>query len=237
MRSTGEAIETALRRAGISLDLPVQRALSTHLEMVIAANMTMSLTSVVDPDRAAWVHVVDALLGLPLVAAAHDGPMCDLGSGAGYPGIPLCISSRRRTTLVESTGKKASFLRQLIEVLALDAEVLAERAEKVGSDRRGQFAAVTVRALSALPSVLELAAPLLAPGGRVIAYKGRPEEAEIDRGDKVAALLGLRRVGEERLALAGAADAQRMLFVYERTGDARVALPRREGLAQHSPLA
>jgi 16S rRNA (guanine527-N7)-methyltransferase len=230
-------IATALAEAHIEVSTEALSAVARHLEMVTAANLTMNLTSVTEPRQAAWIHVVDSLLGLPVVTGGPDGELCDLGSGAGFPGIPLCASSQRRTVLVESTGKKAAFLRTVVEALGLPATVLPLRAEQVGAEHAGRFAVVTARALSALPSVLELGAPLLAQGGLLIVYKGAPDEREVGRGERAAALLGLRKREESRFTLAGAEAAQRTLFVYERVGPSKVALPRRDGLAQHSPLA
>jgi 16S rRNA (guanine527-N7)-methyltransferase len=223
---------------GVSLSADQVAALSAHLEMVLAENRQLNLTAVTEPEQAVWLHVVDSLLGLPMVQGAPAGPLCDLGSGAGYPGLALCIASGRHTTLVESVGKKARFLSAAIAATGADAEVLAERAEQIGRTRGGTYAVVTVRAVSALPSILELAAPLLIPRGTAICYKGSPESDEVARGDKAAAMVGLERVQVEHTTLGEAVGSpSRTLFVYERTGDPHVALPRREGVAQHSPLA
>ena len=237
MPTTTESVADALTTADIPVDAVEVGALARHLDMVIAANTTMNLTSVSDPERAAWVHVVDSLLPLDYVTRAPGGPLCDLGSGAGYPGIPLAIVCGRHTVLVESTSKKAAFLATVVDDLGLDAQVLSQRGEKVGAERAGEFAVVTARALSSLPSVVELAAPLLLTGGRLVAYRGVHDESELARGDRAAELVGLERTETGTALLIGSDDAQRTFVVYERRGRLKMALPRREGLAQHAPLA
>jgi 16S rRNA (guanine527-N7)-methyltransferase len=237
MTPTEELVHRALQSALLVVDERAAEALASHLDLVIEANQTMNLTSIHEPARGVWLHIVDSLLGVAILDSAPEGRLCDLGSGAGFPGIPLALVTSRSTVLVESIGKKAAFLRETVEALGLDAEVVQARAEQVARDRAGRFAVVTARALSALPSVLELAAPLLEARGRVVAYKGDPDAREIARGDAAAERLGLRRVRETRFTLGGGEPAKRLLIEYQRVGEPTIRLPRREGLAQHSPLA
>lgn len=229
-----------IRRALASLQVVATEsqvdALHAHASMMLDANAVHNLTRITDAHDVAFLHVADSLTALPVLSAAQPGPFADLGSGAGYPGVPLAIMSGRCGTLVESRAKKAAFLQDVARVIGLDLQVLPERAEEAARGHAGAFSVVTARALSSLPSIVELAAPLLAPGGVFIAMKGGPAGEELEAGDRVARMVGLERSSAEAFLLP-VALVRRTLVCYRRTGDARIALPRRPGMAQRSPLA
>lgn len=211
-------------------------ALERHLSMVLERNKVMNLTAIRERDDGLVLHIADSLLALGEVNDAPPGPLVDLGSGGGYPAIPLCIATGRSTTMVESVRKKAEFLREVASELGLPCEVSADRAEDVGRSHPGAFAVVTARALTALPSLVELAAPLLSMGGRLIAYKGDLGQDESARGRAAARLCGLRESHTSEMTLPERGD-RRVLVVYERVGRPTLSLPRRVGLAQSKPLA
>jgi 16S rRNA (guanine527-N7)-methyltransferase len=209
--------------------------LLAHAEAVIAANETMNLTTIA-PEDYAGLHILDSLSALPQLLAAPRGIFADLGSGAGFPGIPLAIATGREVHLVESVRKKAAFLTRVCAELRLEATVHPIRAEELAPLRAGAYSAVVARALSSLPSLVELAAPLLGRDGVLICLKGAPEEAELKRGDAAAAICGLVREHTESVTVPFVAG-QRTIVVYRKTQPARVRLPRRIGLAQRQPLA
>ena len=230
-------IAEAVASAQIALSATAVRGLAAHLSMVLAVNATMNITAVTDPQLAVWAHVVDSLLGLPEVLGAPAGRMADLGSGAGYPGVPLAIATCRQVTLVESVKKKARFLESVVERLELDAEVKGERAESLAAQELCGFTVVTARAVSSLPSLVELAAPLLAEGGVLVAYKGSPSPEEVARGDRVAESIGMGPAAVRETVLPGPDPATRTLVSYVRTSTGKIRLPRRPGMAQRHPLA
>jgi 16S rRNA (guanine527-N7)-methyltransferase len=195
----------------------------------------MNLTSI-DAADAVALHVLDSLTALRALQAAPMGPFADLGSGPGYPGIPLSIVSGRAVALVESVKKKASFLERVIGDLRLEATVHPIRAEELALEMPGRFSAVTARALSSLPALVELATPLLAPGGVLICMKARLDDEELRRGDLAGALCGLQRESIDRVSVPGI-DVERTIVTYRRSSLSRVRLPRRPGMAQRQPLA
>ncbi len=231
-----DQIAFAAGALGVSLEEEALDAIVLHAGMMLAANAERNLTRITGEKEIAFLHVADSLTALARLARAPSGPFADIGSGAGYPGIPLAVVSHRRAALLEATGKKASFLRDVVDVLGIDAEVLAERAEEVAHTQPSAFAAVTARALAPLPSLVELAAPLLAPGGLLIALKGEPSEDELSAGDAVAEIVGLARASSESFTLPGI-DVRRTIVCYRREGRSRIQLPRRPGMAQRRPLA
>lgn len=230
-----DEISTGLRSMGIVAEESQIDSLCRHIESVYLTNKELNLTAIDEP-QAASLHVLDCAAAAPFLNEAPQGEFADLGSGAGFPGVTLSILTGRTASLVESVRKKAAFLERIVGELCLKATVHPIRAEELAQMRPAAYAAVTARALSALPSLVELAAPLLIDGGRLICLKGRPAPDEIERGDRVAALVGMRRVEMSECSVPGV-DGARVIVVYERTGKARVTLPRRNGMAQRQPLA
>ena len=210
-------------------------ALERHLHLVAAANSAFNLTAI-PAEESVRLHLLDSVTALPFLTAAPGGQFADLGSGAGFPGIPLAVLSGRHVTLVESVKKKATFLESTISELRLEATVQGVRAEELADECAGAYSAVTARAVSSLPSLVELAAPLLIEGGVLICLKGAPDETELTRGDLVARRCGMVRVGATRVEVPGV-EARRTIVVYRRSGSSAVSLPRRNGMAQRQPLA
>lgn len=236
------AIEDAVRelmelceRGGVKITQDSAEAMFRHTTLVYETNSHTNLTRVPETD-APSLHVLDSLTGLATMEAGPEGPWLDIGSGAGYPGVPLAIISERHVDLLESVGRKARFLEHVARELRLDATVRQSRAEDAANETPGHYAAISARAVAELPALVELASPLLMVGGRLVCWKGEPSKEEVERGDKVASRTGMRRVSTERVQLPGV-DAQRVLVSYERAGAASVKLPRRVGLAQSKPLA
>lgn len=220
---------------GVAITVAQAASLAAHLDLVAEANASFNLTAVPIQDYVP-LHVLDSVVALPFLSSAPEGEFVDLGSGAGFPGVPLAILSGRPVTFVESVKKKAGFLERVVATLCLKATVQGIRAEELGLVRRASFAAVTARAVSSLPSLVELAAPLLVDGGLLICLKGAPDESEIARGDSVGKRCGMTRV-ETAPVTVPRVDATRTIVVYRRQGPMRLALPRRNGLAQRQPLA
>lgn len=228
-----QEIESALRDVGI---VPTRRQLALlarHAEMVLVANRYFNLTRITAPEEFVRLHIVDSLL--PWLYVQPSTPCVDLGSGAGFPGIPLAIVHGMTTALCESVGKKAAFLESCVKKLGIACTVVHGRAEELGATRpRAQL--VVARAVASLPALVELASPLLDTGGRLIALKGDPEVTEIERGDAVASNCGMQRTETVSYVLPGGVE-RRTLVSYARTGETRIRLPRRVGLAQRQPLA
>jgi len=128
-----------------------------------------------------WPRHIDDSLQLMKFVRDTDRAVIDLGSGGGFPAIPMAIASRgteRRFTLIEPIAKKAAFLRTVARELALPVTVMAQRAEEV--DSRETADVVTSRALAALPQLLGLCAPFTAAAGRLLLPKGRNYREELD---------------------------------------------------------
>jgi 16S rRNA (guanine527-N7)-methyltransferase len=211
------------------------RILAAHVRMVYEAGRTMNLTTVPLLD-AAEVHVVDSLLGLAAMERGGEGAWADLGSGAGFPGIPLAVAGERRVDLIESVRKKAEFLSTVVRELCLDVAVRGCRAEEAAQASRESYAAVSARAVGQLSELLELASPLLRVGGVLVAWKGQPQSDELSRAMRVARLTGMALEGTIEYELPRS-EAHRCLIVFRKERTSSPKLPRRPGMARSKPLA
>lgn len=218
-------------------ELPLGRSpLFVRLLELLAAEPS-SVTSVRDPEEAVEIHVADSLTGLLAPPVRSARRIADLGSGGGLPGLVLAIGlPDADVTLIESVGGKAGFIESTARELGLgNVEVLPVRAEEAQADTG--FDVVTARALGPLPLVLEYAAPLLAPGGSAVAWKGAQDETEAAAGRVAAAELGLSEpvwLPVEEGEVRGA--RVRHLVTSEKVSPTPVRYPRRPGAARKRPL-
>lgn len=208
-----------------------------YLDLVLEVNKTINLTRITDRSEAEILHLEDSLVGLEEVNAAPAGLYGDLGSGGGFPGVPLALATGRDTVLVDSVKKKMAVVGQLIDQLGLSNQIATcdDRIEDLALDRPGSFSVLTARALSRLVSLLELASPLLIKGGRLVCYKAQVADDELSEALAVQDLLGMKLISERKTLLSDGQTA-RTILVFEKTGRARLKLPRRVGAAQKAPL-
>jgi 16S rRNA (guanine527-N7)-methyltransferase len=193
-------------------------------------------TAVHDPIRIWQDHVADSLVALELAPVRHASLIADLGSGAGLPGLPLAIARpEAQFWLVESNQRKADFIARAARDCGLgNVGVVAVRAEEWAGGR-GVCELVTVRALAALPVAAEYAAPLLKPGGALLAWRGRRDPEEERAAGEAAAELGLQIEAPRRVEpYSGAANRHLQLMV--KVGPTPTRFPRRPGMARKRPL-
>ena len=163
--------------ATLGLDPALSGPLLDYLALLQRWNATYNLTAVREPRQMVTLHLLDSLA----IAAHTDriARLADLGTGPGLPGIPLAIAQpAMQVTLVESSGKKARFLREAVRQLGLgNARVAESRAEAL--DEPGAYDAITARALATLAQIIAVGGHLVAPGGRLLAMKGQRPDAEL----------------------------------------------------------
>lgn len=194
-----------------------------------------------DLDRILLDHVLDSLscfLHEPLWEARR---LADVGSGGGLPGIPInIVRPDLRTTLIESTGKKADFLGQAAQQLAPGGlDVVNARVEDVGRSRgqRGVYGIVTTRAVARLSVVAEYCVPLLEVGGQAVAMKAGLEGEEFEEGRRATGALGARVAGVEPVAmLPEVGDKKRNLVILEKVRETPARYPRKAGMVTKRPL-
>lgn len=208
--------------------------LQRHLELVLEANKKTNITRISSWDEGMVLHVQDSLLGLEELSEAPDGWYADIGTGAGYPGIPLAIETGRKTLLVDSVGKKTAIPDSFIGELGLDqVSTYTGRIEDLAREHPYEFTAITARALAQLSVLMELAAPLLQLGGRLICYKANLKPSELDHALSLQDTVGLKLVSDRSFVLD---DYQRRIVTFEKVKRESIQLPRKTGLAQKRPL-
>ena len=189
-------LDAGLATLGLAdLTEPARTAVADHLRLLLAWNTAINLTAIRDPTEAARRHVLDSLTAIPILRERGIDALLDLGSGGGFPGLPLAaVLPARRALLVESVAKKARFLEVAAAAIGLAGrvETFAGRAEELAADRRHRerWPAVVVRALGGLTELAELGLPLLAPNGVLIAWKRRGVTAELVGAEHAIEILG-----------------------------------------------
>lgn len=203
-----------------------------YYELLIDWNARMNLTAITEPDEVVSKHFIDSLAAMPYLA---DGTKAaDVGTGAGFPSIPLLIMRPDlRLTLVDSLQKRVTFLNEVCKTLGLRAECVHARAEDFGRDPnyRASFDAVLSRAVASLPTLLELTVPLLRVGGKAYCYKG--DVGEELKSAKSA--LHLLHCSAEVVPVEADYGA-RTLVICTKNAPTPAAYPRKAGMPSKKPL-
>lgn len=206
-----------VRRLGLALsDAQLEQFLTYRTEL-LDWNTRMNLTAITNPEEVLLKHFLDSLTLLPLI----DRPrlrLLDIGTGAGFPGLPLkIVRPHWSVTLLEATGKKVTFVNHVIDTLRLaDVVAVHGRAEELAHkpEYRAKFDVVTARAVAAIPTLLEYAAPYCRVGGLIIFPKKGNLTDELAQGKHAAKIVGSVFKAEKTLSLPDLPD-ERSLFVWE----------------------
>jgi 16S rRNA (guanine527-N7)-methyltransferase len=193
-------------------------------------------TAIRDPEQAARTHVADSLTALELAPVRAAGRIVDIGSGAGFPGVPLAIAlPSAEVKLLESQRRRCEFLQRACAAAEVEnATVICARAEEWRAGASGHDL-VVARAVAAQPVVLEYGAPLLRLGGSLVDWRGRRSAAEEALALRAAEELGLERAEIRRvMPFQDARDHHLHLFV--KIAETPARFPRRAGLARKRPL-
>lgn len=206
-----------------------------HLDLVLQANKIHNLTTITDPQEAKIMHIEDSLAALEEIVSLNIERILDMGTGAGYPGIPLAIATNKETYLIESVRKKADCLNSFINKLELNNKifVINDRIENFSQTEK-KFDLITARALSSLSSLLELACPMLSLGSYLLLYKGLNIEEELKASNPVKEKLGYKLISTREYKLQN--GISHSLLLYKKISKETIKLPRRVGLAQKKPL-
>jgi 16S rRNA (guanine527-N7)-methyltransferase len=202
----------------------------------VLAGDPLAPTTIRDPAQVLDDHLADSLVALELEEMRAASSIVDLGSGAGIPGLPLAIALPHTTfVLVESAARKCAFIERAAGATGItNVGVVHARAESWG-DGLGRFEMATARALARLDVVVEYAAPLLRPGGTLVAWRGQRDPEAEAAGARAAALLGLEPV--DVLAVQPYPAARnRHLTLMRKVKETPAGFPRRAGMASKRPL-
>ncbi len=227
------------KEAGFNFSEEQLDQFNTYYEMLVETNKTLNLTALTEPEDVAVKHVIDSLM-------AYDEKLfpgktlVDVGTGAGFPGIPLKIYCPTiKVVLMDSLAKRLKFLESVIETLGLkDITCQHFRAEDAGKNKnhREKYDLVTARAVARLSVLSEYCMPLVKQGGYFIALKGSKYQEEIDAGKKAVQILGGKLISAQEIKLPGLDDG-RALVKIKKVAPTPSKYPRKAGLPDKEPLS
>lgn len=210
--------------------------INEYLKKILEINKSINLTRITDIHQAKILHIEDSLSVLPEINESIEGLYGDLGTGGGFPGVPIAIATNRNTVLVDSVSKKISAIRTVINDLDINnIETYDNRIEELALDKPSEFSCLTARALSQLPSLIELAAPLLKMNGSLICLKAKYDKDELEHSLKIQKKIGMKFIKERNFYLSDG-ETYRSVLVFQKISEPKIKLPRKIGIAQRKPL-
>jgi 16S rRNA (guanine527-N7)-methyltransferase len=224
---------------GIALNPQQLVALSRYESELALWNAKYNLTAISDPENVRVKHFLDSLSAYLAMRGSVMARVIDIGTGAGFPGLPLKILCPSiKLTLVESVGKKADFCRHVVELLELEGvEVIQVRAETLGQriEHRELYDWALARAVAVLPVLLEYLLPLVKVGGKILAMKGGSAPVEAHSSDRAIQMLGGHLHQLMPVTLPGVVE-ERYLVVVDKIAATPEKYPRRAGIPAKRPL-
>ena len=220
----------------LGLDKSRIPALEQFSAFMLERNQVMNLTAITEPKDVAALHLLDSLALIP-AAGLEAEQIVDVGTGAGFPGMPLAIvRPSLRVTLLDSLGKRVDFLKETCKTLKLDnTECVHARAEEFAGAQREIFDAAVSRAVAALPVLCELSLPLVRVGGRMLAMKSSHTEEEIRQAESVVRILGGRLEWVKDYTIPTTDVVHRVICI-QKVSPTPKKYPRRFALIKKSPL-
>ena len=228
-----QTLSDGLPRLGLSLEDGVQNTLCAFGAAVVEQNKVMNLTAITEPEQVAKLHLLDSITLLTL-EDLRGKRMIDVGCGAGFPGVPVKIACPEvQLTLLDSLGKRMNWLQSVLPTLGVDAECVTARAEEAVADRREQYDIATSRAVARLNILLELTAPYVKVGGKVLAMKGTAAHEELAEAKNAISKLGLQL---ERVAEFPVDGTAHTVIVLKKVAPTPARYPRRFAKIKQEPL-
>lgn len=210
-----------------------------YYELLVEWNEKMNLTAITGPQEVAVKHMIDSLTAYDPALFVGDVSMIDVGTGAGFPGLPLKIFCPSvRLTLMDSLNKRVKFLQTVVDELGLQqVECVHARAEEGARNKkyRERFDLAVSRAVARLPVLCEYCLPFVRCGGHFLALKGRDYEAEEREAEKAVRILGGGKMESRMVRLPGLED-KRAVIVIEKAKPTPKSYPRKAGTPAKNPL-
>lgn len=239
-------LQAGAQELGIPLSEQQVQQFDEYQRLLVEWNDRFNLTAITGYEEVQIKHFLDSLAGLPVLANALGGArvtaplrLCDVGTGAGFPGIPLrIVLPELRLTLMDGTAKKIGFLGTVCRELGLHGVTFVQgRAEELGqqAEWRAQFDVVTARAVAQLNTLVEYLLPLVRRDGYAMIYKGSNVAQEVSEAQKAIALLG-GEVTSVALVTVPHLEESRHVVLIHKIRATPVQYPRGQGLPRKSPL-
>ncbi len=224
---------------GATLTAHQSTALEIYAQELLVWNQRYSLTAIRDLKQVRIKHILDSLSAHLVMRNTPIETVVDVGTGAGFPGIPLKIFwPHLQLTLIESVGKKSRFCEHIVEKLSLEnVKIVRDRAEILGAqaEYREQYDWAVARAVAHMPVLMEYLLPFVRVGGRVLAMKGETGPTEVHAAENALRLLGGKLEQITAVVLPGVVE-ERYLVVINKTASTPEKYPRRAGIPSKRPL-
>lgn len=218
---------------GLSLEEQKLDTLCAFGAAVVEQNKVMNLTAITQPEQVAKLHLLDSLSLLTL-EDLKGKTVIDVGCGAGFPGVPVKIACpEMKLTLLDSLGKRMQWLETVLPTLGVAAECVTARAEEAVATRRERYDIATSRAVARLNILLELTAPYVKVGGKVLAMKGMAAEEELNEAKNAIKKLGLQVEKVAQFPMDGTAHT---VIVLKKVAPTPAQYPRRFAKIKQNPL-
>lgn len=212
--------------------------LCRHLELVIEKNKETNLTRIDTMQDGIFLHIIDSLICFSALDSISPGShILDLGTGGGFPGIPLSIMLDADVTLLDSVRRKAAAVEDFILQLDLSSRcsVICARAEELAVTSADSFGIIVARAVAETNILIEYASPLLMMGGTLCAWKAHISEDELAAAERAAAICSMKIVSRETYELPHEYGHREIIYI-RKEDEPSISLPRRNGMAAKRPL-
>jgi len=233
-----ERVKNGAEQMGIALDETACKRFATYYDMLVEGNKVMNLTAVLEPDEAVDRHFLDCIAPVAKGLLPEGIKIVDVGTGAGFPGLPLLIARPDiKITLVDALNKRLNFIRSVLDELGLEAEIVHLRAEDFSRkpEYREQYDMAVARAVASVSPLMEYLLPCVKRGGAAMCWKGPDIVQEADAARKAIFLLG----GKARQPIGYEVpnrDWQHNLFIVDKVSNTPKTYPRKAGTPSKNPL-
>ncbi|MBQ9167777.1 MAG: 16S rRNA (guanine(527)-N(7))-methyltransferase RsmG [Oscillospiraceae bacterium] len=228
-----QALTEGLPQLGLDLPEETKETLCRFGNAVIRQNEVMNLTAITEPVQVAKLHLLDSLSVLKC-ADLQGKKLIDVGCGAGFPGVPVAIACpEAKVTLLDSLGKRMTWLESVLPELGVEAKCVTARAEEAVAACRESYDYATSRAVARLNILLELTAPYVRVGGKVLAMKGAAAREELAEAGNAIRRLGLKLEEVKEFPMDGTTHA---VIVLRKVSPTPPQYPRRYAKIKQSPL-
>ena len=227
-----QTLDAGLPQLGLQLTEEVRDTLCGFGHAMVKQNEVMNLTGITEDTAVAKLHLLDSLTVMTC-ADLKGKTLIDVGCGAGFPGVPLAIASGAKVTLLDSLGKRMKWLEAVLPTLGVSAECVTARAEEAVETRRESYDFATSRAVARLNILLELTAPYVKVGGKVLAMKGTAAEEELSECENAIRQLGLKLEEVKQFPIDGTAHT---VIVLKKVKPTPPKYPRRFAKIKQNPL-
>ena len=236
---TEEILISGAAELGVNLEQNEVILFAQYMDLLLEWNQKMNLTAIRTPGEIVVKHFLDSIAVLPHLTSGENTKVLDIGTGAGFPGVPMkIIKPNMVMVLLDSLGKRITFLDALIMELGLTGiTTLLGRAEDLARTQgyRESFDVVTSRAVAKLSVLSELCLPFLKIGGLFVAYKGPKTGEELPEAQKALAILGGRLAKVVEINLPGTIEKRNLVFI-EKHRSTPEKYPRKAGTPEKKPL-